>query len=488
MAPSRPTGAQSSIVNRKSHMSWSRRQFLRHTGSIALGFAGLQTFIAGCGEPPSRNTVEGYGPLVPDPAGLLDLPEGFTYRVISRVGEPMSDGLFVPGAPDGMATFPGPDGRTLIVRNHETVLNETGEGGAFGPNNERAGRLAADRFYDPGRAGAPCLGGTTTLVYDTRTQELERQFLSLAGTVRNCAGGPTPWGSWLTCEESTQLPDVNHAREHGYIFEVPATTEMRLADPVPYKAMGRFNHEAVAVEPVTGVVYETEDRSDGLLYRFLPDVPGELGRGGRLQALRVLDQASFDTRNWEGVTVRPGDELAVGWIDLDDVESPMDDLRLRGFAQGAARFARGEGMWYSRGAVYIACTNGGVGRDGQIWRYTPSLYEGTPDEATAPARIELFIEPNDAGLIDNADNLTVAPWGDLFVCEDGGGRQYVVGVTPRGRDLQVRLQRDGRERIRRRRVLTRRQHVFRQHPARGPHARRDGSVAPAGRLMPGAFA
>ncbi|MEO2003903.1 MAG: alkaline phosphatase PhoX [Candidatus Poribacteria bacterium] len=141
----------------------------------------------------------------------------------------------------------------------------------------------------------------------------------------------------------------------------------------------------------------------------------------------------MDVRNWEEQTVWPGSPLAVGWIDLSDVESPDADMRLRGFEGGAARFARGEGMWWTNGGVYFACTNGGDARKGQIWRYVPSPYEGTSREAEEPGTVELFIEPNDGTVIENADNLTAAPWGDLIVCEDGYNEDdYLSGVTPAG--------------------------------------------------------
>jgi len=197
--------------------------------------------------------------------------------------------------------------------------------------------------------------------------------------------------------------------------------------------MGRFNHEAVAVDPASGIVYQTEDRGDELVYRYIPDEPGNLLRGGRLQALVVSDRPSLDTRNWDDQTVAPGDQVAVRWIDLDNIDAPDDDLRHRGFDAGAARFARGEGMWYGDGSVFFTCANGGRIKKGQIWKYAPSAQEGTPHEANTPGTLELFVEPNDGGLIDNADNLTVSPWGDLIVCEDGSGEQYLVGITPEGR-------------------------------------------------------
>jgi hypothetical protein len=196
--------------------------------------------------------------------------------------------------------------------------------------------------------------------------------------------------------------------------------------------MGRFKHEAVAVQPRSSIVYETEDLSDGLLYRFLPNTPGELTRGGRLQALAVRGRPSLDTRNFDGRGIEPGASMDVEWIDLDEPEAPDDDLRYRGFHAGAARFARGEGIWYGDDEVFIACTNGGSEQKGQIWRYRPSPYEGKAGERDRPATLELFIEPNDGTMIENADNLTIAPWGDLVVCEDGTDDDYLVGVTPDG--------------------------------------------------------
>ena len=410
-------------------MTLTRRHFLQTSGAFTLGLAGLHGLV-GCSD---MRYAARFGPLVPDPEGIFDLPRGFTYRVISRAGERMTDGFYVPAAHDGMAAFPGQDGRTILVRNHEMDLGRDPAHGPFGSANELFARLSLEDLYDAGHNGQPCLGGTTTLVYDTMTQELVSHYLSLAGTLRNCAGGPTPWNSWITCEETVDLPGEHCARAHGYPFEVPVTATPGLARPVPLTAMGRFNHEAVAVCPNSGVVYQTEDQSDGLLYRFLPDTPGMLANGGRLQALAVAGQSALDTRNWgPEPAVAVGAVLATRWIDLDEVEAPENDLRYRGFDLGAARFARGEGMWYGNDAVYFACTNGGEAERGQIWRYVPSPNEGAPQESEAPGTLELFVEPNDPGLVDNADNLTVTPWGDLILCEDGSGEQFLVGIKPDG--------------------------------------------------------
>lgn len=378
----------------------------------------------------------GFGPLLDDPNGIIALPEGFSYRIVSRWGEQMSDGFFVPSRHDGMATFPGPDGMTLLVRNHELTLDADPEEGPFGADLSLLSRLDPSQIYDGGRDGTPALGGTTTLLYDTRNQRLVSHHLSLAGTLVNCAGGPTPWGSWISCEETTELSGDRFERDHGYNFEVHAGLDGMPVRVEPLREMGRFMHEAIAVHPASGIVYETEDLTDGLLYRFIPNVPGRLAEGGRLQALAIRDQPSRDMRNFTGRTVELNAPMEVQWIDVDDVESPENDLRYRGFEAGAARFARGEGIFYGerngRGEVYIACTNGGEARKGQIWRYYPSPAEGTAGEWEQPARIELFVEPNDGTIIENADNLTVAPWGDLVVCEDGTGDDYLVGITPEG--------------------------------------------------------
>lgn len=409
----------------------SRREFLRLAGLYTLGFAGLRALA----ERPvlaAESLSAGFGPLQDDPTGVMRLPAGFRFTIFSRTGEEMADGLLVPGKHDGMAAFPGPNGRTLLVRNHELESAWT-EYSPFGPDRARLSRIPADRIYDAGRGVAPNLGGTTTLVFDPRTQQLETHFLSLAGTVRNCAGGTTPWGTWITCEEVNDEPEPDAERLHGYNFEVPPTANPALAVPVPLKAMGRFRHEAVAVHPATGIIYETEDLGDGLLYRFIPKVPGQLAAGGRLQALVVRDWATADTRNWGETRFPVGRPFAVDWLDVEDVDNPANDLRLRGASAGAAVFARGEGAYWGNEAAYFAMTTGGHLQRGQVFRYRPSPHEGTPAERDSPGTLELFIEPNDSAILSHCDNLAVAPWGDLLLCEDTDKACRIIGVTPRGR-------------------------------------------------------
>lgn len=416
-------------------MTINRRNFLGAAATTA-GFFGLRHYLVGS-EDTGPTDASPYGPLVSDPNGLVDLPKGFRADVISRVGDKMDDGLFVPGQPDGMATFPGPDGTTIVIRNHE--LTPTGDG-PFGKKGALLDKVDTDRLYDLLKREQPCIAGTTTLVYDTKAMKVVRQFLSLGGTIRNCAGGPTPWGSWVTCEETVvrvgkdDSGSYEAGKDHGYNFEVPASATPYLTPAVPLIDMGRFNHEAIAVDPKSGAVYQTEDRHDGLIYRFLPNTPGKLVDGGKLQALVVKGRPSLDTRNWKKQTVKVGRAMAVEWMDMDDVTSPKDDLRFRGFKAGAARFARGEGMWTGDGEIYFTCTNGGKAEAGQIWRYKPSQSEGTAGEASANGELELFIEPNDSRILKSADNLTISPWGDVMVCEDRSKAVIrLIGVTADGK-------------------------------------------------------
>jgi len=420
-------------------MSHSRRHFLKQASLASLGFMGLNLLACGGSTTShaqrSQQMAKGFGSLVKDPNGLFDLPEGFSYRIISRWGEPMDDGLLLPNHADGMASFPGPDGKVLLVRNHEVSTQDI-EGGAFGKQYERLSRLAGERFYDFGGGRMPALGGTTTVLFNEVTQQAELQYLSLAGTIRNCAGGPTPWGSWITCEETVERKgDHENERDHGFNFEVPARATMGTVAPVPLTDMGRFNHEAVCVDPRTGIVYQTEDRGDGLIYRFIPHQPGQLQQGGRLQILAIEGAPCTDTRNWPmslSDDFPVGEAFSVKWLDIDEVLAPDDDLRHRGFEAGAARFARGEGMWFGEGELYFACTNGGRNQKGQVFRYVPSAHEGTSREQEAPGQLTLFIEPNDTDLLKNCDNLTVSPWGDLVLCEDHDNPN-LVGVTPEGK-------------------------------------------------------
>ena len=369
--------------------------------------------------------------LVADPAGQLDLPPGFSYTAISRTGETMSDGFRVPAMHDGMAAFsiPGDRDRCVIVRNHENGPSRTNDG-AFGADHQLASRLDPRLIYDRAADGRPLLGGTTSLIWNLREKRLEQSVLTLAGTAANCAGGATPWGSWLTCEETQERPGLNAGKLHGFVFEVPSSARAPVT-PVPLTSMGRFKHEACAIDPSTGIVYQTEDEGDGLIYRFLPDSPGNLSRGGRLQALVLADQARADTRNWASSLFRRGERRPVRWVDMQDVTAPDGDLRHRGHVAGAALFARGEGICTAieggKAALFFACTSGGAARRGQVWKLTPGDPVGTNDV------LELYAESTGQAHFDMCDNIEPSPWGDIIFSEDGSGENFVRGISPSGR-------------------------------------------------------
>ena len=389
-----------------------RRQFLSATASAfgALSLSGCMT--------PSSDWPEfaGYGELVPDPAGLIDLPRGFSYRLISSLGDAMSDDGTVPDKADGMGCLPLADGEIALIRNHELV---PGDG---------AGAMLATG-YDKAAGQEVLPGGTTTIVLDAATLQKKREFRSFAGSVRNCSGGVTPWGSWLTCEEFVTKPDQiapdKLGAHHGWVFEIPAAAS-RQVNPAPLKSMGRFNHEAACVDPATGLVYLTEDRNDSVLYRFAPKVPGDLAQGGQLQAMRIVGMP--DTRNWDSAKMPVGKRYMVEWFALDDVEAPEDDLRTRAAAQGAAVIARGEGIHMGTDELFVCSTNGGAAKLGQVFKLIPGRNR-QPDE------VELFFESENTSQFNYGDNLTVAPNGHLIVCED----QYtpvvdnrLIGITPQG--------------------------------------------------------
>ncbi|REE02440.1 PhoX family protein [Citricoccus nitrophenolicus] len=342
----------------------------------------------------------GYGPLQPAPGGELLLPAGFGYVAFGHTGTPMSDGTPTPGMHDGMAAFPGENGMINLVRNHEQSQGE-----AFGANS-----------YDSSAAG-----GTTNLVFDPQKMELVSTYPSLTGTIRNCAGGPTPWGSWLSCEET--FSGLNVDRPHGYVFEVPSDATSPV-DPVPLKAMGRFTHEAVAIDPQTGIVYETEDRGTSGFYRFLPNDREDLTAGGRLQMMAIKGRPQYDTRSGQ----RVGKPMPVDWVDIADPDpDSTDSLAVfnQGLEQGGAVFDRLEGAWYGDGSVYINSTSGGDAGLGQVWEYRPRGNSG--------GQLVLVYESTDPDVLQSPDNICVSPnSGGLVLCEDGGGKDLLRGVTTNG--------------------------------------------------------
>jgi secreted PhoX family phosphatase len=388
-----------------------RRRFVGLAAGLAIA-GPLEALLARVSEGAVLDIgrTRGYGrpsPVRDEATGLalLELPPGFRYHSLSWTGDPMFGGEPTPSHHDGMAAFPASNDRIRLVRNHE-VRRDTG---AF----------AARDAYDPAAGG-----GTTTLELDARSARLLSVRPSLSGTLWNCAGGPTPWGSWLTCEETTLGPgEGNFTMTHGWIFEVPSAGAAR---PVPLESMGRFVHEAVAVDPSTGIVYETEDRGDAGLYRYVPNVPGRLELGGRLEMLAVEGRPGLDLRRG----VRRGEKLAVSWLGIDDPrrahrdpqEGDTQGVFTQGAAKGGARFARLEGAWFGEGRLVFTSTSGGAAQRGQVWQLDPES-----------SRLSLLYESSGEVDLDGPDNLCVSPHGGLVICEDGAREQFLRILTRHGR-------------------------------------------------------
>ena len=405
----------------------NRREFLFNaalaSGGAALMFGGFlrrTDIFAQTGNFENLRAI-GYGELVPTAAKntgemFLTLPKGFEYKVFGKVGDVMTDGQRTPRAHDAMATFQV-KGDLRIVRNHEIYNRVPGDGAAIGTKNH----------YDE-MAG----GGTTTLVINRKSREIVRDFVSLSGTLNNCAGGATTWGSWISCEETTfgqtkytakDGKEVGgYAKPHGYCFEVLAAANENLS-AVPLKEMGRFVHEAVAIDRKTGIVYETEDNNPAGFYRFIPNRKRRLAEGGTLQVLAVKNYPNYDTRTKQKI----GAVLATDWLEIknsDPIEADTDSLAMfrPAMKNGAALFNRLEGCIAAKnGEIYFASTSGGDSRCGQIWLYEPAR----GDEG----RLTLVFESPDRQVLDMPDNICLYPKNNLlFMCEDSDYR--IAGSSP----------------------------------------------------------
>jgi secreted PhoX family phosphatase len=392
----------------------SRREFLAAGAGAGFGAALAGLSARNAMAVPSRDRRQagkgegGYGPL--RPAGPeLALPAGFTYRMFGVEGTIMSDGNPTPKAHDGMASFPLTNGNVRLIRNHEdrdNALNSTVKGDPSTAYDSRGG------------------GSTTSLeVRPDGDRDLVKDFISLNGTIVNCAGGPTPWGSWITCEETTAGETQGWEKDHGYNFEVPAEANDEV-EAEPLKAMGRFVHEAVAVDPRTGIVYETEDRGTAGFYRFIPSTAGDLTEG-RLQMLAIKNRLNYNTTSGQ----RVGKPLPVTWVDIerpDPPEAETDPLAVfkQGQADGGAIFSRLEGAWYGDGSIFFHATDGGDAELGQVWEYRPRGRSG--------GQLILLFESLSPEMLDGPDNVTVSPRGGIAICEDGDGEQFIRGLTPEG--------------------------------------------------------
>ncbi len=410
-------------------MALSRRDLITRGAVAGVGVVAAGNLGALFGASPAAAAPRRRG-LVPDPDGLLDLPPGFRYSIVSAEGAPLigQPGVNVPGRFDGTAAFDKRRGGSYLVRNHE-------QGGSAA--NPTVG-LDASYVYDPGAKG-----GTSTIELD-RMGRVVDEYVSLAGTFNNCAGGLTPWRTWLTCEETEQKIGGAFTKHHGYVFEVDPADRRNNRNPAPITGMGRYAHEAVVVDPATGTCYLTEDAGspNGLVYRYVPVAPlgglGSLHQGGALTAMRARyggtlapDLSAF---------TEPGSVLTVEWAPVPDASalvkgSTRKQFDYAGFpAQEGGPITRSrkfEGMWWGNGRAYIVTSfarlsDGSVGEhDGQVWSYHPPT-------STLRLEVILAVSPDTDQPGDGPDNITVSPFGGLILAEDGEGVQYLLAVDEQG--------------------------------------------------------
>ena len=426
-------------------LSPSRRNLLKGVaGASALPFVGafmaLQSQQARAANGATELIASPYGPIRPTAdmttgLPLLQLPPGFTYKSFGWRGDTMANGMPCPGGHDGMGVVVsrkvGRSTELVLVRNHEI--------GATSPGNF----IDAPAVYDNGTSTAATTnkfgGGTTNLVF--RDGNWVSMTPSLGGTQTNCAGGITPWGTWLTCEEVGSDAVSASGRKHGYVFEV--SSDPARTTGLPIIGMGRFAHEAAAVDPATGNVYETEDSSGKSgFYRYVPDIktgaPGSLAMGGVLQMAKVkgmpnvnLGTAPLNARyELEWVTIgdpdaNRGNAVGQTGVAITNAAGPF----VQGWQLGALRMNRGEGIWYAQGKMYVMDTSGGAVSRGAIW------------ELDLASQVLTCIYSSPSQLVGNmGDNLTVSPRNAILICEDAstaatdqfGFGQRLMGVTGQG--------------------------------------------------------
>ncbi|GMU43155.1 MAG: DUF839 domain-containing protein [Xanthomonadales bacterium] len=390
-------------------MPGSRRRFLRHAVQLGLwpALVGGLGATVGCARPSARAsaTAPGLRPARDATTGLplLRLPPGFRYFTFGWTGEALAGGGRIPANADGMGIVRAQGSVLTLIRNHEIV--------------DASARFApGDGAWDP-----LCGGGCVRLHLDTAAEKLVHAEAALTGTLANCAGGVTPWGSWISCEEividrdqvrpDQHRPDRALRRPHGLAFEVPGIT----GGPArPIEDMGLFRKEAAAIDAATGQAYLTEDRDEvSGFYRYTPRVRGDLAAGGALEMLAA--EGGPDLRRG----LRSGQSWRTHWVPIAEPmrgHSPgtrdQGGVVMQGLAAGGSRLLRLEGCLARSDGIWFTSTSGGDAGGGQVWRYDPR-----------ESLLQLMYEVGDREGMDYPDNLAEGPGEGMVICEDSKIRQ-----------------------------------------------------------------
>tara|TARA_B100000945_G_scaffold310737_1_gene303049 strand:- start:123 stop:1358 length:1236 start_codon:yes stop_codon:yes gene_type:complete len=396
-------------------MTLERRTLLKSL--LSIGGAGIFPWNVLASITSQKHTL-----LKKDPHKVLHIHPQFEYSIVQKIGDRMSDKLSAPGLPDGMGCFLGAGEQVILMRNHEI--------------NYYQWHLAGS---GPFKLGAHFPGGVTRLVWDEKKRYLVDSRQTLKNTLRNCAGGISPWG-WLSCEETLKFG-------HGHVYLCPTDRNDCMNTQI-INSYGRMNHEAVCIDPRNNYAYLTEDRDDSCFYRFVPKNKNKPFIG-KLQALAIKDKKKFRTYS----KFDKKKSYQVEWVDLDNQDK--DDLRFQGQKLGAAVFKRGEGIFFDSNLVYFCCTTGGPIEKGQVFCYSPDK-----------EKIDLVVQSEDHKTLNMPDNICLSPNGDLVIAEDGENchirvltnsgkfitlaqnvniRNEIAGVcfSPSGKTLFCNLQHEG---------------------------------------------
>jgi len=435
-------------INRRTMLSGSA------VAGVGLVVAGATPTLAEAAPAPSEGRRPGglpksrpFPPLVDDPNGLLALPPGFRYTVVTRAGQTqLRNGQGpTPSNHDGTAVFRAPANRLRLIQNHELPA-----GSALGvPHIEGT-------VYDPTALSG---GGCTVIETDSQGRN-HGEWVGISGTLTNCAGGPTPWGTWLTCEETETRAGAKwsgngqsgtYSKDHGYVFEVFADGR---ANPEPIKAFGRYAHEALAIDPTRRQVYLSEDASNpnGLFYRWTAPAGVRLGDGvaaqlgptdGELEAMAIImDDGSVLPDVAYLTSAQLGRPFPVRWVHVPERDGQTTSVRKQ-FTGEITRGKKFEGVYGIDSGVYVVNSFAfnsadlpadAVKHDGMVWFYsyrdqTITLVTYFPHQTST----DTGASPKYSDLVfDGPDNVTVTPWGTLVLAEDGVGASHVLSSVPGG--------------------------------------------------------